>query len=335
MNDQLLNPLRSIARDLVDKRLWPVAVLLLAALVAMPFDIGSGSDSAPTSASAPVTPVTPVAPAVAGAPGYEALVTLAGPAVTGKDNRPGTLDDPFYDPPAVDAGVPGVAPGGAAPGGAAPGGAASAGAAGGGGVAAATGAGGFATGPPASSDPPDHTTPPRPAGPAYQRTEARWYDTSGGAPRPLVRLTPLGGDVDTAAMYLGVTKSGGTHAVFLLGPGATSEGEALCVDGTDCRVIGLKAGQTQLVTVKPADGSEERQYSLEVTAVRTIAADAATARTMRLKVHAEGRDVMRAMWQDAATAAALGAVQFDRDSGLLVRAATKAADAPAADVPAE
>ena len=39
----LIDPLKRIARDLVEKKLWPVAVLLLAALVAVPMMLGGSS----------------------------------------------------------------------------------------------------------------------------------------------------------------------------------------------------------------------------------------------------------------------------------------------------
>ncbi|MFT4035234.1 MAG: hypothetical protein QM679_06635 [Patulibacter sp.] len=47
--------LQSIGKDLVDKKLWPVALALAAATVAVPVVVGSGeSSAAPTSATAPV-----------------------------------------------------------------------------------------------------------------------------------------------------------------------------------------------------------------------------------------------------------------------------------------
>lgn len=315
----LIDPLKGIARDLVEKKLWPIAVLLLAAIIGVPMVIGGSSSE---EAAAPAA-VVAKAPAAAGA---QSLVSVVDPAVTGKDTRPGRLDDPFYDPPEPQAAAT-SSPAGTTAGttaGAAP-------------SSAPAGAGPT----PAAGEKPVQTTTTAPQPPtkpvaesSYHRTEVRWYEATAGKRRPLARLTPLGGRVAPAALYLGVTKSRTSYAVFLLDPNATSDGDAKCED-IACRVIGLKAGQTQIVTLHPPDGSAPRRYHLDVVAVRTIATDAVTARKMRLRVHADGREVMRAMWQHAPTAAALGPIQFDRDSGLLVKSATAAAASAAAPAAAQ
>lgn len=303
----LVDPLKNIARDLVEKKLWPVAVALLLAIVAVPMLIG-GSDE-PASAPAPVV-ATPASPE------SKSLVSVVDTAaVAAPKNRAGKIADPFYDPPeppkedttptqtsAPTATKPaeGVKEGG--------------------------------TPAPATPVEPLPTEPAQPvAAPVYYRTVARWYENTESKPRPLARLTPLGGLADTAALYLGVTKSSGSYAVFLLGANATSEGEAACEDDTNCRVIGLKSGQTQLVTVTPPEGGEARQYTLEVVSVRAVATDAADARSKRHKVHPDGRDVMREMWMNPAIAQVLGPIQYDASTGLL----QKSASAPAAKASSE
>ena len=305
----LTDPLKRIARDLVDKKLWPVAVLLLAAIVAVPFLIGGGSPS--DDAAAPVAVVAP-AP---GAPGSKSLITVIDDGDGGKDTRPGRIKDPFYDPPEP------PAPESAS-------GASPAGSAGSAGPAAAPSTGGGApTGgaSPAPSSSPETTpqpTSPKPAAASgYYRTVARWYESERSKARPITRLTPFGGVEDPAALYLGVTKSDASYAVFLLGPNATSTGDAEC-EKTDCRVIGLKTGQSQVVTVQPPDGSAARTYRLEVASVKAVTTDAATARALRAKVHADGREAMRAMWQHRPTAEALQPIQYDEDRGLLFKTAT-------------
>jgi len=306
MMTTLLEPAKQIVRDLVDRKLWPVAVLLLAAIVAVPLLIG-GSSAGDGAAPAALTTNAP------DGPGSRSLVTVVDQAVTA-DARPGRIEDPFYDPPA--------APADDAPA------QASTSTASGSSDARETSAGGTraAGDAPATTTPQPATTAPRPAvAPVYQRTAVRWYRTTRGKPRPLSRLTPLGGLADPAAMYLGVTRSKDSYAVFLLAPGATSTGEAACEDSA-CRVIGLKAGETQVVTVQPAGGGEARQYILEVVKVTKVTTDAATARTMRLRVHPDGRDVMRKLWQDVPTADALRPIRFDRDAGLLVKQADKATE---------
>lgn len=298
----LIDPVKRIARDLVDKKLWPVAVLLLAALVAVPVLIGGASaDEAPAPAA--------LAAAAPEGPASKSLVTVIDESATGNVTRPGRLDDPFYDPPEPPAED---TPAAAAPADASPSNE--------GGTSSSTGTppstgtpGGAPSATPTPSDDP-------PAAGGYYRTEVRWYKHKLAKTRPLSRLTPLGGLADTAALYLGVTKASGTYAVFLLGVHATSKGDAKCED-SDCRVIGLKSGETQRITVASPEGGEAREYVLEVRSVRRAETDAATARAMRHRVHPDGRDVMRAMWSDSATAAALGPIQFDYDSGLLVKSA--------------
>jgi hypothetical protein len=297
----LLDPIRQAARDLVQKKLWPIAVVLLVALVAVPIVIGGSSEDTP----APV----PTAAATAAPDTAASLVTVVDQPVTGDDDRSGKIEDPIYNPPKP---PPVEATTGSTP------------------SAPSTPSTDATTGGNAA---PGDTTPAQPAEPVakptYYRTEVRWYENTFAKPRPITRLTPLGGLVDTAALYMGVgSGSKGLHAIFLLGPTATADGEGECVD-ENCRAIGLKSGQTRLVTVQPADGSEARQYILEVVSVRAITTDAADARTMRAKVHPDGRDVMRSMWEDGPTATALKPFQYDYARGVLVITA----DAPGASAP--
>ena len=303
----LPEPLRQVARDLVDKKLWPIAVLLLAAIIAVPLLIGSSSGDA--GAPAPVAAVAP------GPADSRSLITVVDQAETGKD-RPGDLEDPIYDPPEAPADAPGAA-----------------------GAAGSTGAAKPGVDPtvtpekPISPEPPTPTTTPTDPAPTvtpategtYYRTVVRWYSGDAGKARPLSRLTPFGPAADpVAALYLGVTRSQDSYAVFLLGSHVTSQGDGKCED-ENCRVIGLKRGDKQTVTYQSSSG-EVRRYELEVVSVRKVTTDADEAREMRTKVHPEGRDVMRGMWQDEQTADALGPVQYDKDKGLLykVRAADKA-----------
>lgn len=304
----LLDPLRQIGRDLVAKKLWPIAALLLVAIVALPVLIGSSSSDAP--APAPVALATPPSGADA------SLITVVDRAVTGKDDRPGTIKDPIYDPADP--------PAAQVPAGTSPQATPNAGA-----KATGTAATPTPAGTTASQPTPGRATTTKPAAPAaasgYFRTVVRWYSSERSKAKPIRRLTPLGGAQDPAALFLGVTvtKGGTAYAVFLLAPGATSAGDADCEDEA-CRVIGLKKGQSQVVTVPAADGGEARRYHLDVVSVKPVATDAATAAKMRAKVHADGREVMRGMWQDAATAESLGPIRYAETIGLLYKPAAAA-----------
>lgn len=306
----LTDPLRQVARDLVAKKLWPIAVLLLVALIAVPLLIGSSSEET-------AAPGAPVAGAPAGAPGKESLISVVDQAVVDK-GRPGKITDPFYDPPdppAVGSAAPAAPSTGSAPAG------------------GSTGGGSTATGNPGTPSPstPKSAAPGpsnQPVAPAaesvHYRTVVRAYGGERGRPRPVSRLTPFGAVSDPIALYLGVTRSDALYAVFLLGSDATAQGEPNCED-EDCRIIGLKTGGRQVITVRPS-GGEPRRYRLEAVSVRAVTTDRATASAMRARVHPEGRKVMREMWQDARTAAALEPVQYDLSRGLLYKtgAAAKA-----------
>jgi hypothetical protein len=66
-----MNFVRTLLRDLVERRLWPVALLLVAALVAVPVVLGRGGDT-----GAAETAVVPATPADDGASAQKAEVTL-------------------------------------------------------------------------------------------------------------------------------------------------------------------------------------------------------------------------------------------------------------------
>ena len=316
--NRLLDPVRAVVADLVRKRLWPVALVLVIALVAVPALIASSSSEAPSGMAA-VTP-TPPAPAPATAP---AEVTSESDA-----ERGGRVRDPFFDPPAM----PGESKGQES-------GAASADA-----PAKAVAKEPGATKPEAKAkaDAPTKATPNAPAQEArptpppatvrsapvlgtHYRTAARVSSAAGATTRPLARLTPIGRRSDPAALYLGVMKVGTPYAVFVLGRHSTSDGEATCAADTHCRIMGLLPGDSETITVRRTDGRPARRIVLRVASVRRVRTSAATARTMRAKVHPYGRTAMRAMSRSNVVAGALGRLGYRRGSGLLYSVA--AADA--------
>jgi hypothetical protein len=88
-------------------------------------------------------------------------------------------------------------------------------------------------------------------------------------------------------------------------------------------MIELKAGQTQVVTVRRGDGGV-RRYSLHVKSIRAVWTSAARARAARAQVHEAGRSALAALRHHAATAAALRTARHDERTGLLRAAATGA-----------
>ena len=328
----LLESLRQTGRDLIQKRLWPVAVVLLVALIAAPMMIGRSSGDA-------VAP-DPVA-AAPGAAGAAPSATPATAEATTTKTKPvkakltGKVDDPFFDPPSSpDAGAGAGGGGGSAravakspTGEAAP--------RGGGGSAAKSEAkaspGASQAGPQATTPatPSPRVTPTPAAAPltsSYLRTIVRVDGAERGKPFPVSRLTPLGGATDPGVVFLGVAKAGARYAVFVLGPHASSEGQATCKGDTDCRMIGLRAGQSQVVTVRRPSGAV-RRFTLRVAAIRTVTTSAARARAARARIHPDGYDVLRELRRHAPSAATLRTARYDAKAGLLRSASAAATNA--------
>lgn len=315
----LRESLRQTGRDLIQKRLWPVAVVLLVALIAAPMMIGRSSGDA-------VAP-DPVAAAPGGAGATPPAIPASGKSTPTKtkpvkEKSGGKLADPFFDPPSTPE-------------------AAEAGAGGGGGSARAvaksptgeaaprpgaesakgqTGPAAPQAGSPATTAVPKPRVTPRPAAAtptsSYLRTVVRMGSADSGKAFPIARLTPLGGATDPGAVFLGVANAGARYAVFMLGPHATSRGEATCKGGTDCRMIGLRAGQTQVVTVRRANGAVSR-ITLRVQSIRKVRTSAARARAARARIHADGREAVRDLRRHAASATALRTARYDSRAGLL------------------
>ena len=307
---KLESGLRGLVGDLVAKRLWPVAVALIIALVAIPLTLGGGSasESAAPGAAGSAEPDPAAVTSTSATPGATAKPSTA----SVRKQRGGPIDDPFFDPPRKKAESQTVAAGGSTRA-----------------VAEKTTSAKSKATTATTAKPRPKTSRPRPATPAksvtppatatYLRTVVRLNPADGHAANAIARLTPLGGASDPAALFFGVTKADARarYAVFVLGPNATSHGDAVCKGATGCRMFGLKAGDAQTVTLRRADG-RRLQFTLQVESIRAISTDAADATTRRAHVHPDGRRALRVMRADAATAAALRAAEYDTQDGLLV-----------------
>ena len=302
MKDRLLSGPRTLVRDLIKKRLWPVAIALVVALVAVPVLIGSSGTAVAPPPAATVAPVTP------GAVSPDQAISVSAPAVLGK-SRPGPVNDPFFDPKAERAKAP----------------------------APSTST---STSTPASTSTPTTTAPkptgnttvtPKPSPPSGDETPAttpsgigvyharvRWGADDSAKIRGLSRLEPLGGTSNPALLYLGTTEDH-SRAVFLLGPKALADGEAACGERT-CRVIGLKAGQSIDVGVVGVDGAPGRSFVLSVESIaKTVVQSEDAALALRARVHEDGRKVLRAMIKDPLTAAAIGQFGYALSVGAVVQ----------------
>jgi hypothetical protein len=295
-----MSTVRKLVEDLVEKRLWPVALLLVIAVIAVPVLIGRGAGSSATpAAQAPAAPVASATPAV----------DLVGPPAV--RSRPGHVRDPFRraKPKAAKSASTARAASAAA----------------GGGSSTATGGGSPATGsatPGATSGstPAKAKATPRPVAPiesaaaiaarSTYETVARFVGPHANYEHPLAGLAVFGGTASPALQFLGVG-AGGEYAIFLLGPGATPSGQdGTCVVAYPCRAIGLRQGETLRVAIAGAHGTT-RHYVLKVTALRHVRqATRALAMAQRQRVAVDGREVLRTLVKDAPTAAALAHLHY-------------------------
>jgi hypothetical protein len=302
MKDRLLSGARTIVRDLISKRLWPVAIALVVALVAVPVLVGSSG----TAVSPP--PPAAVVPATSGAGASpDQAISVSAPAVLGK-SRPGPVSDPFFDPaaerakslaPSTSTSTPAPTqtstPTATAP----------------------KTAGPTTVTPQPAAPSGDQTPAAAPSGIGVYRARVRWGADDTAKVRGLSRLEPLGGTSNPALLYLGTTENH-SRAVFLLGPNALAKGEAACGEKT-CRVIGLKAGESIEVGVVGVDGGANRRFALSIESIaKTVVRTEDAALALRARVDKDGRPVLRAMIKDPKTAAAIGQFGYALSLGAVV-----------------
>jgi hypothetical protein len=255
---------RNIWRDLVDRRLWPVALLLGIALIAIPVLLSHSSSSAPGKSA--VANVSPTAPVAGVAPVASVSSTVA-PA--------GSTRNPFHQQHLPKAPASGVQVTGTVAGtsSGAPGGAS--------GVGAASGAGGVnsATGSSSSSSLSKSTTVTVHRGSARRGSSRRVTrhpkPAQSGPPEALLRLRragepkrlyslkrlmPLPSRHSPVLVFLGF-RDGGRTAVFLVPSSTSPNGEGTCKPVRKvCSTLYLHAGETEYLDVGSA--SHTVQYVL-------------------------------------------------------------------------
>ncbi len=300
-----MSPLRQISDDLRKKRLWPVALALVVALIAIPLLIGGGSSDAGESQLA-ATPAADVAEAA------DPAVELVGPPAV--RSRPGKLRDPFRRTKKAKKAAASSSSSGSGSGSASGSGSFSTKT-----TKAGTATGGASTKPSGGAATSPSTSPTRVVAPSnvpsiasrsVYETVARFSGASHDYEHPLDRLAVLGAKANPALLYLGVSR-GGEYAVFLLGPDATAGGDdGACIVADTCRAIGLRKGDKLEVEVAEA-GGPTLHYKLELTSLRRIARSTkSAAHRERQRVAKGGRVALRAFADDAPTAAALSQLRY-------------------------
>jgi hypothetical protein len=272
-----MKPVRTLFNDLVDRRLWPVALALVAALVAVPVMLGGSKSSS-------AAPAEPIASAPAGtSPTAQAAISVSTPPTTPQD-RAGAVRNPFVQhkvaplPTATttvptDTGTPvtGTLPPAS------------------GGSDSTTG-GGYTVTP---------VTPSTGTGKTGTTVQDVWaVNLRFGQPgdqkvhHDVPRLTPLPSATNPFFVFLGVLKDHKT-AVFLISSDATATGDGTCKPNpTQCDTVELKAGDTEFFDVAQGNAGVT-QYELDVIKVlhTKVTGKAAAAKASR-HVSTDGKNVV-------------------------------------------
>ena len=260
-------------RFLVGRRLWPVAILLIAAAAAVPMLLAK--DPAPTVAQAPTAAVKADKNAVLA---EDPIVTEAADGDrSGRRQVLGSRKDPFK--PKV---TPTPTPKPEAAATAEPGN-----------QGASTGAAGGETPSTGASPAPDTTTPVVPKKKKYELYElsVRFGASTGQPPHKRVkRLQALPSNSNAVLIYLGVLDDKKT-AVFLLDSGVVAEGDGDCKPSrAQCETIQIREGETEFFDVPGG-----AQYELDVVKIhKSTTTDAKQAKKAYKAVVAKAARAARA-----------------------------------------
>jgi hypothetical protein len=309
--------LRNVLHDLVAKRLWPVAVALVAALVAVPIVLG-GSSNAGTAAP----------PAVASAAGANGLANHRDAAraqvvsleqqATGKVQRAGAIHDPFvqhHQPKVVDPKVSQAVKKVAA--------AVSGALSGSGSSSTSPSTGGSS---PAPAPTPTPTTTPKPDTTAKPKANAddlyrvKLSFGEAGAEKTydnVARLTPLPSSDNPFFVYLGLADDK-KSAVFLVDGEAVPSGDGVCAPSAgQCQQVTLKAGDLEFFEMQSGTAGVV-EYQLSLTSIKKVkASSTAVAAKARARESKAGREIIRQLV--ATDPSALATWDYSKSLGLLVR----------------
>jgi hypothetical protein len=300
-----MNSLADPFKQLVERKLWPIALLLVAALVAVPVLLTKKADD-----TGPLPTATASVPA--GQSATEPVVALADAQKTDSLRAVlGDRKDPFRpaqvhrvpkadDGLTANAGEPTTVDSGGSTGGDSTGG-------------TTVGGGDTVTTPEVTPTP----APPKPTFDLFS-LEVRFGPTDGQlVSRNVKRLTGLPGGVNPAVLYLGLLNDHKT-AVFLVDAGVNVLGDGKCDPRPEnCQTLTLKQGETEFLT------RGEQQWELDLVDIHVKRTDdAKAARRARSAEARNGRTVARRMGAGRAD------YRYDAKSGALAKVARRAARVP-------
>lgn len=265
-----MNTFKDIWADLVDKRLWPVALILVSALVAVPLVL---STSAPDAGVAPAPQASASAAARVPVPGSGSPVSdVSGTTYVGPVS--GANKDPFLPHGASGGSAVGASasesglttmPGLVASGGAGSAGSTISGSTGstGSGSTGSTGSGSTGSGSTGTGSTGSGSagSPTIPGVPSVRPNvvAALQFGLLGGARtyRRVAELTPLPSPTSPAVVYLGQTRRG--ESAFLVSAEVTPRGQGRCTPSRGvCSTLYLKPGQVEYLTAQTTAGRQIR-----------------------------------------------------------------------------
>jgi hypothetical protein len=319
----------SILNDLREKRLWPIAVVLLAALVAVPVLLSKSSAK-----PAPAAPAAPATPPPSSATALPTVNVSSGP---GHTSLKGKGRDPFAQLLAHAASSTATGTGSATTSSGttstATGGSGTTASSTGGGVTSTTGGsttggstggspttpvGGGTTGPSSPLPPSTKPAPPAPSGLTPTETYAVRFSITNGSGGfdtidPLERLSVLPSERQARLVELGVLK-GGKRVLFMVQPGTQVNGPGTCTPGRiDCQILSLAPNQIESVSLVTANGTTSLA-SFAVTSIHAVKhPSAAAAAKARRNASAVGRRLVNRSTYDA-----LSLFPYDPSVGALV-----------------
>jgi hypothetical protein len=295
--------LKNVLHDLVEKRLWPVAIALVAALVAVPIVLGGSSKS---DAGAPAVDVAAVT-APNGLANHRdvargQVVSLEEQAA-GKVQRSGKVRDPFvqhHQPKPVKVVVAKTT----AP------------------KTAAATQGGETSPQTGDSNPFTSTTtaPKKPETTSVDTYRVKLSFGEVGAMKSydnVARLTPLPSSDNPFFVYLGLADDQ-KSAIFLINADAVPNGDGSCKPThDDCQQIVLRAGDTEFFDLQSGTAGVV-QYQLDLKSIKkSKAASKASAAKAHARESKAGRETLREVV--AGNPTALASWDFSKDLGLLVQ----------------
>ncbi|HET6506306.1 MAG TPA: hypothetical protein VFG42_05925 [Baekduia sp.] len=297
---------KNVLSDLIEKRLWPVAIALVAALVAVPIVLGGSSKDGTG------TPVASVTSTPGGSGPSQAEVVSLEEQAAGKVQRKGSLKNPFvqhHQPSTTTTETETTtSPAASTP-------SSSSDSPSSGGGASSTGG---TSDTPAPTTPAPTTTPTDTSKASKETYRVNFTFGQEGSMRTydnVARLTPLPSSDNPFFVYLGLAEDG-KSAVFLIDATAEPSGDGKCTPSRDdCEQVTLKAGDTEFLDM-PSGTAGTVEYTLNVKSIKKATTSKAVAAKARARESKAGREVLRQLVSDDPSA--LDNWNYSRSLGLLV-----------------